>query len=172
MTTEKLHELLGAYLNKNAELKKESVEIALSEPAIGSTRTAQISSLSVGFDWDYGRLLITPDIDLVRASYITDMIKNKRAYKIVKCTDLEMRDKESYNHRIGKIVSDPIIDKKCGRARMNYLYDVDGNTTPFGKELKTSPVSQIIRSFKDCKETMCIITENSYIFLEEINCPM
>lgn len=45
------------------------VEIVLSEPSIGPRSTAEIDCVGLGFDWDAGKLLLTPSEELVRKAY-------------------------------------------------------------------------------------------------------
>lgn len=168
MKAEQFYEVLGNYLSGNPELKEREIEIEITEPTCGPTPSVLTASLRLGFDWDNGRLLLSSDERLWREQYVSDLLeKSKQTYEIVKCTNHDMKDQTSYDHRIGRIVSEPVIDKRYGYALLSYLYDKDGSKMPVGQVLKTSPVSQIIRSFEDGKETMAIITENSYIYLEE-----
>lgn len=169
MKANKVIKLLKAYLESNPKLEDKEVEIVLSEPSLGPLQATLVSSIYVGFDWNTNRILITPKEELVRTDYVKKSIeKEKRIYEIVKCTDSELDDNPCYSHWLGKIVLEPIVDKKTGKACLYELYDKNGNEIPFGNTLKTDKVAQIIRSFEDEREIMTIVTEYSSFYLKEV----
>ncbi|WP_455649415.1 hypothetical protein [Enterocloster citroniae] len=170
MKTEQLYKTLGSYMESDPKLKEKEVEIIVNEPSVGPLPAALISSVHVGFDWNSNRILITPTKDLVRSDYVNKILKkDKRIYEIVKCTNPEMIDDAAYNHWIGKLVSEPTVDKKTGKAYLHEFYDKNGNEKPFHKMLRTSLVSQINKSYSDGNECIVIITKDNYIFLNEVN---
>lgn len=170
MKAAQMHEVLSSYLEANPELKNKEMEIVVKEASVGPLPATSVSCVYVGFDWNKNRILLTPEESLIRTDYVDRLLqKNKRIYRIIKCTDTEMVDNPAYNHWLGKIVSDPIVDKKTGKANLRELYDKDGTKTPFDKILKTGPVSQINKSFEDGNEMIAIIADGNYIFLKEVN---
>ena len=173
MKIEKIYEILESYMKENPEVKDQELEVILSENSIGPSAATPVVCVYPGFDWDNGRMLLTTEEKICREDHIKDLVtQNKRAYKIISYTDREGNNRSSAEHRIGRIVSDPVVDKKHGYARMFYLYEKDGTLMRFGKFLKTSPVSQIIKSYNNKNEEITIITENSFILLKETSCPL
>lgn len=54
-------------LKKLLETREDlDIVIRLSDPSIGSVSMASIDSISIGFDWENGKILINPSIPLVR----------------------------------------------------------------------------------------------------------
>lgn len=45
------------------------VEIVLSEPSIGPSRTTSVTGCGLGFDWDAGKFLLFPEENLVTENY-------------------------------------------------------------------------------------------------------
>lgn len=90
MNTEQVYKILGSYMESNPKLKEKEVEIVVNEPSVGPLPATSISSVCVGFDWNSNRILIMPSENLIRADYANKLLKkDKRIYKIVKCTDSE-----------------------------------------------------------------------------------
>jgi len=176
MKVEELLQILQEIISRDPKTKNKEVEIMLSEPAIGPAAATGTQLCYQGFDWNSGKILICPKENLIRETYAESVfsLKCNIAYKIEKCVDMNtMKDTEGLSYIIGRVVSEPVIDKKKGCAKFKYLYDENGNTFSLNDVLKISSIKQINRSFdeKSRKETMTIITDSLAIFLSEINCP-
>lgn len=75
------------------------VEIVLSEPSIGSSRTTSVTGCGLGFDWDSGKFLLFPEENLVTENY-------NKGYSVIK-----KRDNVFYCSNCTTIVSEH--DKYC-----------------------------------------------------------
>ena len=66
MKVKDLYTLLKFYVDENMDCLEFPVLISLSEPSIGSRIMVGISNVYQGFDWENGKMILEPNIKLVR----------------------------------------------------------------------------------------------------------
>lgn len=166
MISVEFYNVLGSILESNPELKNKTLEIKVNDPAIGPVAAVSCDGVYPGFDWDAGRIIIYSKERIWKEKEMLEKLKKNRTYKIISCTDFEGKEKPGYKHRVGRIVAEPVLDERLNQAWMQYLYDNEGNKMRYGQMLKTSTVSEIVRTFNR-KKTMIIKTENTIYKLEK-----
>lgn len=90
-----------------------SVEIVLSEPSIGPSRTTSVTGCGLGFDWDAGKFLLFPEENLVTENYNKADSVIKKRDNICYCSNCTtiISEHDKYCRHCGKkLVKEENID--------------------------------------------------------------
>lgn len=128
MNVKNLYALLKFYIDENMECLEFPVLIPLSEPSMGSRTMVGISNVYQGFDWESGKMILEPNIKLVRNGRSKNDLMpvdiyahegTKRMFCCPRC-----------NERVGK------SDNYCKNCGQKIYYDQDAEPLDSWKETK------------------------------------